>query len=132
MPFHVVVLSRPQIAAGALRFQDQLRDALMQRAVELGLPVAAMRTAGYGGKLDVPSKTVEIYALNQFPLEQFQPVADQFGKDASTILFFNDAAREACEMYGIQLNYVKQIPDSELPPNIGVFLSMEHYGGTAS
>jgi hypothetical protein len=131
MSFHVVVLSHQQVAAGALRFQDQLSEALMQRGVELGLPIAAIRTAGYGGKLDVPSKLVEIYALNQFPFERFQRVAGQFGKDASAILFFNDAAREACEMYGIQLSYVKEIPDSDLPTNLGVFLSLKHYGGTA-
>jgi len=131
MPFHVVVLTRQQVAAGALGFQDELSRALMQHMMELGQKISALRADGYPGQVNVPSSDVEVYALGPFPLDEFLRARQQFGRDAFTVLFPNDAAREACERYGIQLDYGQVLPDGELPPNIAVLLRMKHYGDIA-
>jgi len=128
MSYHVVVLSRQQVAAGALSFQDQLSSALMQRMVQLNQDLATVQATGYTGRLNAPCQAVEILTVSPFPFDQYQAVREQYGRGAFVVLFFNNAAREACETYGIELDYLREIPDNELPANVSVFLRMEHYG----
>jgi hypothetical protein len=122
MPYHVVVFSRRQVADGALRFQDTLADAMMRQMVEMTQQIAAVRAAGNNIRRD----QVEILALD--PLhEAFDQSRQPYGPDSFIVLFLNDAARVACEMYDVAPNYVAQIEDRTLPANLGVSLRMDHY-----
>jgi hypothetical protein len=128
MSFHVVVLSRQEVAAGALGFQDRLSSVLTRRMIELNQQLATLRASGYTGRLNAPRQLVEILSLNPFPFDQYVAARDRFGGDAFMVLFFNDVAHEVCEIYGIELNYSSELSDDELPANVGVFLRMEYYG----
>jgi hypothetical protein len=128
MPFHAVALSRQEVAGGALRFQDQLANALRRRAVELTEEAGALRAGGYVGGLNVERRDVEVLTLAPFPFDEFVRVRNQFGERAFSVLFLNDAAREACERLGIELEYARAIPEGELPRNTAVFLRLPDYG----
>jgi hypothetical protein len=128
MAYHVVVFTRQQVAVGALRFQDGLSNALMQRMVELAPRIEVLRAAGNLGQVNIPHDLVEIYSLNPFPVEEHREVRQRYGGDAFVVLFLNDAAREACEMFGIPMQYAAEIEEDQLPANVGVFISLENYG----
>jgi hypothetical protein len=118
MAYHVVAFTRQQVAEGALRFQDTLSNALMQRMVALTPRVGQIIT----------HDLVEIYSLNPFPVEEHREVRQRYGRDAFVVLFLNNAARAACETFGIPMQYAAEIEENQLPANIGIFISMENYG----
>ena len=88
MSYHVVVFTMAQVGRGALQFQRLL-----------------------GALPDVSQ--LKVYSVSPFDLDERRRVKDQFGGDVA--YFFNDAARQACERLGLNLEFAVQVSDLELP-----------------
>jgi hypothetical protein len=89
MPYHVVAFTMAQVGKGALAFQ---------RILGADLPDA---------------KQLRVYSVSPFAMDERRTMKDRFGGDV--IYFFNDAARQACERLGLNLEFAAEIPDDELP-----------------
>jgi hypothetical protein len=89
MPYHVVAFTMAQVRQGALGFQRQLSAALRD------------------------SRELKVYSASPFDLDERRRAKDRFGGDV--VYFFNDAAREECRRLGLNLQFLAEIPDAELP-----------------
>jgi hypothetical protein len=89
MPYHVLAVTMAQVRGGALAFQR-----------ELG---AAVRDAS----------ELKVYSASPFDLDERRRLKDRFGGDV--VYFFNDAARQECTRLGLDLQFVGEISDDELP-----------------
>jgi hypothetical protein len=98
MPYHVVALSMAQVRQGGLAFQRELSSVLNQE------------------------RDLKVYAVNPFDLDERKRARDRFGGDI--VYFFNDQARLACQTLGIPVNYVAEIPESELPRKRSVVVGL--------
>jgi hypothetical protein len=89
MTYHVVALTLAQVRQGALQFQRQLGGALHE------------------------ANGLKVYSASPFDLEERRRLRDRFGGDV--VYFFNDAAHELCLMQGLDLKFVAEVAESELP-----------------
>jgi hypothetical protein len=89
MPYHVVAFTMAQVRAGALDFQRHL------------------------GAIVREAKDVKVYSVSPFDLDERRRFKDLFGGDI--VYFLNDQARAACDLEGINLQYLADIPETELP-----------------
>ena len=89
MAYHVVAFTMAQVRQGALAFQRELSAAL-QESIQL-----------------------KVYSASPFDLDERRRVKDRFGGDV--VYFFNDAARDLCQMRGLDLQFVAEVEESELP-----------------
>ena len=89
MPYHVVPLTMGQVRQGALDFQRQLGASLRE------------------------VKDLKVYSASPFDLEARRRIKDRFGGDV--VYFFNDAAQQECQRLGIDLQFVAEVPEEELP-----------------
>jgi len=78
-----------QVRQGALEFQRQLSPAVPN------------------------SKEIKVYSASPFDLEERRRIKDRFGGDI--VYFFNDVARQESERLGLNLHFVAEIPNQELP-----------------
>jgi len=119
MPYHVVALTRQQVTAGGLRVLDILYETIIAHMVEMTQHIGEIRARNQ-------REEVEVLTLN--PLHpQFYEARQRYGRDTFTVLFLNDAARHACEMYNIEVHYTAEVEENQLPNNLGVVLRMDHY-----
>ena len=126
--YHVVAYTRQEYNEGGNRFLGQLSDRLIQRMTEVTDYIDALRAAGNLNQLNIPSEHVEVLSIHTFPFEEYHAVRGRFGgEDAFLVLFLNDPARVACAEFRIDVRYVAEVPDAELPENLGVALSLENY-----
>jgi len=94
----------------------------VRHVVEITQQIGVIR--GRGGRIE--REEVEVLTLD--PLNpQFQEAREEYGQDAFSVLFLNDAARRACEMYNIDVEYRAEMEEDQLPQNLGVSLRMDHY-----
>jgi hypothetical protein len=98
MPYHVLALTMAQVRQGGLAFQRELGTALRE------------------------SPEIKVYAVNPFDLDERKRARDRFGGDI--VYFFNDAARQTCEIIGIDLNYIAEISESDLPKKRSVVIGL--------
>jgi hypothetical protein len=98
MPYHVVALTMAQVRQGGLAFQRELGTALRE------------------------SPEIKVYAVNPFDLDERKRARDRFGGDI--VYFFNDAARETCQILGIDLKYIAEISENELPKKRSVVIGL--------
>ena len=89
MPYHVVAFTMAQVRQGALEFQRRLGAVLRD------------------------SRELKVYSASPFDLEERRRAKDRFGGDV--VYFFNDVARQECRRLGLNLQFVAEIPDEELP-----------------
>jgi len=89
MPYRVLSLTMAQVRQGALGFQRGLSAVLRERP------------------------EIKVYAVSPFDLEERRRFKDRFGGDI--VYFFNDAACGECERLGLNLQFVGEISDDELP-----------------
>jgi hypothetical protein len=89
MPYRVVAFTMAQVRQGALGFQRQLGAVLAE------------------------APAIKVYAVSPFDLEERRRFKDRFGGDI--IYFFNDAAQEAALGLGIDLNFLAELSDEDLP-----------------
>ncbi len=96
MPYHVVPFTMAQVRKGALEFQRQLGASLHE--------------------------TKEVYSASPFDLEARRRIKDRFGGDV--VYFFNDAAWQECQRLGLDLQFVAEISEDELPRRRAVVVGM--------
>ena len=89
MPYHVVALTMSQVRQGGLAFQRELSAILRDFS------------------------DVKVYSCSPFDLEERRRMKDRFGGDV--VYFFNDAALRESMRLGIELQFVAEISDDELP-----------------
>ena len=87
-----------QVRAGALDFQRELGAVLK----------------------DTPE--LKVYSASPFDLEERRRVKDRFGGDI--VYFFNDVAYQESARLGLDLQFVAEIPDEELPRRRTVVVGM--------
>jgi hypothetical protein len=89
MSYHVVALTMADVREGALGFQRELSTALT--------------VAG----------DLRVYSASPFDLDERRRLKDRFGGDV--VYFFNDAARDECRRLELDLKFVGEISEEELP-----------------
>ena len=89
MAYHVVAFTMAQVRQGALEFQRQLSASLPNL------------------------KELKVYSASPFDLDERRRVKDRFGGDI--VYFFNDVAFRASSRLGLDLHFIAEIPDEELP-----------------
>jgi len=89
MSYHVVAFTMAQVRQGALEFQRRLSAVLRE------------------------SRELKVYSASPFDLDERRRAKDRFGGDV--VYFFNDVARQECSRMGLNLQFVAEIPDEELP-----------------
>jgi hypothetical protein len=89
MSYHVVALTMAQVRQGALDFQRELGTVLK----------------------DVPE--LKVYSASPFDLEERRRVKDLFGGDI--VYFFNDLAYQESQRLGLDVQFIAEIPDEEIP-----------------
>jgi hypothetical protein len=89
MSYHVVAFTMAQVRQGALEFQRELSAVLS----------------------DV--RELKVYSASPFDLDERRRVKDRFGGDI--VYFFNDVARAESERLGLEVKFIAEIPDEELP-----------------
>jgi hypothetical protein len=89
MTYHVVAFTMAQVRQGALEFQRELSAALRE------------------------ARDLKVYSASPFDLDERRRLKDRFGGDI--VYFLNDAARELCHLRGIDLEYLAELSEDELP-----------------
>ncbi len=87
-----------QVRQGALEFQRQLSAILRE------------------------SKELKVYSASPFDLEERRRAKDRFGGDI--VYFFNDVAYQESRRLGLDLQFIAEIPDEELPRRRTVVVGM--------
>jgi len=98
MSYHVVAFTMVQVRQGALEFQRQLSPAVPN------------------------SKEIKVYSASPFDLEERRRIKDRFGGDI--VYFFNDLAWQESQRLGLNLQFIAEIPDDELPRRRTVVVGM--------
>ena len=87
--YHVVAFTMAQVRQGGLAFQRQLSASLRESAA------------------------LKVYSASPFDLEERRRIKNRFGGDV--VYFFNDAARQQSALLGLNLKFIAEIPEGELP-----------------
>lgn len=89
MPYHVVAYTMAQVRSGALEFQRQL------------------------GAIVREVRDLKVFSASPFDLDERRRLKDRFGGDI--VYFFNDTALQECMRLGLDIPFIGEIPDNELP-----------------
>jgi hypothetical protein len=89
MSYHVVAFTLAQVRQGSLAFQRQLSGVLRD------------------------STEIKVYSASPFDLDERRRIKDRFGGDV--VYFFNEAARQECIRLGLDMKFIAEIPDEQLP-----------------
>ena len=68
------------------------------------------------------ARDLKVYSPSPFDLEERRRAKERFGGDV--VYFFNQVAREECMRLGLDLQFVAEIPDEELPRRRTVVVGM--------
>ncbi len=98
MSYHVISFTMAQVRQGALEFQRKL--SVNQHEL----------------------RDVKVYSPSPFDMEERHRAKERFGGDV--VYFFNDAARDECIRLGLNLRFVAEIPDEELPRRRAVVIGL--------
>ncbi len=89
MPYRVISFTMAQVRQGALNFQRQLSAVLREHP------------------------DVKVYSVSPFDLDERRRAKDRFGGDV--VYFLNEAACQECVRLGIDMQFLAEISDDELP-----------------
>jgi hypothetical protein len=104
MPYRVVSFTMAQVRQGALGFQRELSAILRERP------------------------EIKVYSVSPFDLDERRRFKDRFGGDI--VYFLNDAAYQECARLGLNLQFLEEISDDEMPRRRTVVVGMpERTGG---
>ena len=104
MPYRVVSFTMAQVRQGALGFQRELSAILRERP------------------------EIKVYSVSPFDLDERRRFKDRFGGDI--VYFLNDAAYQECERLNLNLQFLGEISDAEMPRRRTVVVGMpERTGG---
>jgi hypothetical protein len=98
MAYRVVAFTMAQVRQGALGFQRDLSSVLRE----------------------IPE--IKVYSVSPFDLDERRRFKDRFGGDV--VYFLNQAAVEACAQLGVELQFLGEISEEELPRRRTVFVGM--------
>jgi hypothetical protein len=98
MSYHVVALTMAQVRQGALDFQRELGSVLS----------------------DAPE--LKVYSASPFDLEERRRAKDRFGGDI--VYFFNEVAYQESRRLGLDVQFIAEIPDGEIPRRRTVVVGM--------
>jgi hypothetical protein len=98
MSFHVVAFTMAQVRQGALEFQRQLSAILRE------------------------SKELKVYSVSPFDLEERRRAKDRFGGDI--VYFFNEVAYQESRRLGLDVQFIAEISDDEIPRRRTVVVGM--------
>ncbi len=104
MPYRVVSFTMAQVRQGALGFQRELSAILRERP------------------------DLKVYSVSPFDLDERRRFKDRYGGDI--VYFLNDTACQECRRLGLNLQFLDEISDDELPRRRTVVVGMpERTGG---
>jgi hypothetical protein len=89
MPYHVLSFTMAQVRQGALGFQRELSAVLREYP------------------------DIKVYSVSPFDLDERRRAKDRFGGDI--VYFFNESAFQVCAQMGLDLNFLAEITDDDLP-----------------
>jgi hypothetical protein len=98
MSYHVVAFTMAEVRQGALDFQRELGAVLR----------------------DAPN--LKVYSPSPFDLDERRRAKDRFGGDI--VYFFNDAAYQESRRLGLDLQFIAEITDEEVPYRRTVVVGM--------
>lgn len=87
-----------QVRQGALDFQRQLSAVLSE------------------------ARDLKVYSASPFDLEERRRAKDRFGGDI--VYFFNEVAHQESQRLGLDLEFIAEVPDEELPRRRTVVVGM--------
>src|ERR1039457_5177127 len=106
MPYRVVSFTMAQVRRGALGFQRELSAVLREHS------------------------GIKVYSVSPFDLDERRRMKDRFGGDI--VYFLNDAACQECERLGLNLQFVGEISDDELPRRRSLVVGVPERTGNVS
>lgn len=89
MSYRVISFTMAQVRQGALGFQRHLSAVLRERP------------------------EIKVYSVSPFDLDERRRFKDRFGGDI--VYFLNEAACQECEQVGLDLQFLAELSDDELP-----------------
>ena len=89
MPYRVISFTMAQVRQGALGFQRELSAVLPEHP------------------------EIKVYSVSPFDLDERRRFKDRFGGDI--VYFLNEAACQECERLGLNLKFLAEISDDEMP-----------------
>jgi len=98
MAYRVIAFTMAQVRQGALNFQRELTAVLRERP------------------------EIKVYSANPFDLDERRRARDRFGGDI--VYFLNDAAWQECERLDLDLQFLADVPENELPRRRTVVVGM--------
>ena len=106
MAYRVIAFTMAQVRQGALGFQRQLSGVLREHP------------------------EIKVYSVSPFDLDERRRFKDRFGGDI--VYFLNRAASQECARLGLDLQFLAEIPDDELPRRRTLVIGMPEGTGNAS
>jgi hypothetical protein len=101
MAYRVISLTMAQVRQGALGFQRDLSAVLRERP------------------------DIKVYSVSPFDLDERRRFKDRFGGDV--VYFLNDAAAQECARLGINLQFLAEISEDELPRRRTLFVGIPEW-----
>ena len=98
MPYRVIAFTMAEVRQGALGFQRDLSAVLREHP------------------------EIKVYSVSPFDLDERRRFKDRFGGDI--VYFLNEAAWRECERLGLDLQFLAEISDAELPRRRTVVVGM--------
>jgi|SRR5580692_3184956 hypothetical protein len=98
MSYHVVAFTMAQVRQGALGFQRDLSAVLRERP------------------------EIKVYSVSPFDLDERRRFKDRFGGDI--VYFLNQAAYLECQQLGLDMNFLGEISEEELPRRRTLFVGI--------
>jgi hypothetical protein len=106
MPYRVISFTMAQVRQGALGFQRHLSAVLREHP------------------------EIKVYSVSPFDLDERRRFKDRFGGDI--VYFLNDAACQECDRLGLNLQFLAELSDAELPHRRTLVVGTPDRGGGAA
>jgi len=103
MSYRVISLTMVQVRHGALAFQRELSAVLREHP------------------------KIKVYSVSPFDLDERRRFRDRFGGDI--VYFFNEAAWQACKSLGLDLEFLGEISEEEMPRRQSLVVGTPERGG---
>jgi hypothetical protein len=106
MPNRVIAFTMAQVRQGGLNFQRELSAVLRE------------------------NPSIKVYSASPFDLDERRRLKDRFGGDV--VYFLNDDAWRAAEKLSLDLQFLAEIDDDELPRRRTLVVGMPEPGGSTA
>jgi hypothetical protein len=103
MPYRVIAFTMAQVRQGALQFQRDLNAVLREHP------------------------EIKVYSVSPFDLDERRRFKVRFGGDI--VYFLNEAASQECVRLGLDLQFLAEVSDDELPRRRTLVVGVPERGG---